>query len=709
MSSLIFALDIGTRAVVGTILQEIEGKHHVLDLLSIEHEERAMIDGQIHNISDVADVIIKIKTQLEEKHGPLKQVSVAAAGRALITEESTLSIDLTQHTIASTEDMHRFELTAVQQAQQNVLSKNKHRQRDSYYCVGYSVLHYTLDNQKIGNLIDQTGKTATIHIIATFLPQVVVESLLAALQRAELEMTALTLEPIAAIHVLVPPSMRKLNIALVDIGAGTSDIAIADENTIIAYGMVPLAGDEVTDALSQEYLIDFPVAETIKRQLHDHETIEIEDILGFTQQISAANVRSQIDSTIEKIAGAIAAEMMRLNREQAPKAVILIGGGSLTPGLSSKLSQALHLPDMRVGIRGLEALNQVTVPKDLGQSPELVTPIGIAIAAEHAPLHYMTVTVNGQHVRLFELSEVTVGDAVIASNFSIDQMIGKPGRGITITLDGEMRLVPGEMGQSSTIYVNGQKATMKDTIKGEDQINIEGGIHGTDANPILKDVLDGPLSIQATINDQPIFLEPKFYINGKESDLKTQIQDRDIVETVYPNSLQQILSNDPELISEKTFTLSIDHKPIHLNKWKTRFYIGESPINLTYRLQDGDKITVEKPNLPNVEEIAEELELPLFQKMTVFFNGKTIQIKKPAYQVIKNGKTVSYQSIIEHDDHIELQLLSNNHIVFSDVFAFTNYELPKITMGTYRLLRNEMPIQLNDVIFHNDQLEIIFD
>ena len=91
------------------------------------------------------------------------------------------------------------------------------------------------------------------------------ESLLSALKRANLEMEALTLEPIAAINVLIPPTMRRLNVALVDIGAGTSDIAITDYGTVVAYGMVPNAGDEITEALSDLYLLDFHQAEKAKR------------------------------------------------------------------------------------------------------------------------------------------------------------------------------------------------------------------------------------------------------------------------------------------------------------------------------------------------------------------------------------------------------------------------------------------------------------
>lgn len=708
MSTVIFALDIGTRSVVGTILQEIDGKHEVLDLISIEHDQRAMIDGQIHNISDVAQVIKNIKTELEEKHGPLKEVSVAAAGRALITRESTLTIDLEQNTISSIEDLHRFELAAVQQAQQELLLETDKNKDGLYYCVGYSVLHYTLDKQKIGDLIDQTGRVAEIHVIATFLPQVVVESLLAALQRAELEMTALTLEPIAAIHVLVPPSMRKLNIALVDIGAGTSDIAIADDNTITAYGMVPLAGDEVTDAISQSYLVDFPIAENIKRQLTTEETIEIEDILGFIQQMPVEDINEQIDGTIEKIAQSIAAEIMRLNRQQAPKAVILVGGGSLTPALSQKISEALSLPEMRVGIRGLEALNNVIVSKDLGHSPELVTPIGIAIAAQKAPLQYMSVRINKKNVRLFDLKEVTVGDALIAANFSIDQMIGRPGRGMTITFDGKTVAIPGEVGRSATLRVNGKQVTIKHKIKNQDEIEILGGVAGADAKPTLEDLTSGITSIQATLNHEPISLQPTFLINGKESYEDIEIQDRDVIDIAYDRSLQYLLSKKQYEWKDELFTLTIDKKPMRLKQWETQFYVDDMAIRPNYQLQDGDNIIIQIPELPTLEEISQALEIPFFQRIAVFFNNQPIQIEKPHYKIYINGDAASHSSTIQHGDEISLETLHNHKIVFSDVFAFTNYKLPSDVTGSYSLLRNGAPIQLNDEIFHNDRLEIKF-
>ena len=78
-----------------------------------------------------------------------------------------------------------------------------------------------------------------------------VDSLEAVLIEAGLEMRGLTLEPIAALEAVIPPTMRHLNLTLVDIGAGTSDIAFTGDGTVRAFAMVPQAGDAVTEAVSR--------------------------------------------------------------------------------------------------------------------------------------------------------------------------------------------------------------------------------------------------------------------------------------------------------------------------------------------------------------------------------------------------------------------------------------------------------------------------
>lgn len=210
MKKHIFALDIGTRSVTGIILKKVKNQFELVDYCMKEHQARSMHDGQIHDVKEVSHVIKLVKQTLEDKHGPLHHVCVAAAGRSLKAIRASTEFALEHRPIISEETIKHLELSAVNQAQKKLLSKEDIITPANYYCVGYSVLYYKLDGETIGSLIEQKGEFATVEVIATFLPKVVVESLIAALKHAELKMQSLTLEPIAAIHLLVPESMRRL-------------------------------------------------------------------------------------------------------------------------------------------------------------------------------------------------------------------------------------------------------------------------------------------------------------------------------------------------------------------------------------------------------------------------------------------------------------------------------------------------------------------
>src|SRR5699024_11206730 len=224
----------------------------------------------------------------------------------------------------------------------------------------YSVLHYYIDDERIGSLIDQSGKEAGVEIITTFLPKVVIESLLAALERADLNMKALTLEPIAAIHVLVPQSMRRLNVALIDI--------------------------------SDAYLLDFKEAERVKQQVINEKSSIAHDILGLETEVTYEALVEQISHQIERLSQLLGEEVLKLNAN-VPQAVMLIGGGSMTPNIADQLAAYLNLPKNRVAIRGIDGVS--VLDKDnqhvLPNGPDFVTPIGIAISATENPLHYTNV------------------------------------------------------------------------------------------------------------------------------------------------------------------------------------------------------------------------------------------------------------------------------------------------------------------------------
>lgn len=709
LSSKIFALDIGTRSVVGIILEEENQQYRVVDILMKEHKERAMIDGQIHNVLYVAELIKELKSELEKKHGPLTKVNVAAAGRALKTEQALVTINIKNRPIFTQEDINRLELQAVQQAQVQLIQRHEKDEKNHFYCVGYSVLYYKLDGQEIGSLLDQQGNEATVEVIATFLPRVVIESLFAALKRADLEMEALTLEPIAAINVLIPPTMRRLNVALVDIGAGTSDIAITNNNTIVAYGMVPTAGDEITESLCDQYLLDFPVAESIKRKLHTEEMITIQDILGFEQEIPSVEIVQSIEPSIKQLATAIGNEILRLNNQIPPKAVMLIGGGSLTPKLPEELCKILQLPANRVAVRDISAIQNLIKDETIEVRPDLVTPIGIAIAAKKSPIQYMSVKVNDQVVRLFETKEMTVSDAFLAAKISAKHLYGKPGQGISITINDRDIFIPGEHGSPATILVNGQEASTKSKIQDGDEITIIPGEDGKDAHVTIRDIIDQASTKKINFNEQTYFVEPIVKLNGERASLDTPIKDRDQIIFEPIETVQDFLEhiNRHDVIQFQTFLVKVDGQPVYLQKYSGTFLLNGKPAKLTYPIQDGDVLTIQTPTtMPTVRVVLDQLDIALEDSITVTFQNEPLQLKKTKYEVLMNGVVVQPTTIVYNGASLQLVNKDGSPWIFQDVFKFSNWQMPPDFRGQFIILRNGNPSSFDTEIFGGDILEI---
>ncbi|SOC36617.1 pilus assembly protein PilM [Ureibacillus acetophenoni] len=710
MSSKLFALDIGTRSVVGIILEEQNNNFHVADIYMKEHKERAMVDGQIHNVLYVAELIHTVKTELEKKHGPLTKVSVAAAGRALKTEQASVTINIKNRPIFTEEDINRLELQAVQQAQAQLIQHEVENEINHYYCVGYSVLFYKLDGEEIGSLVDQQGDEATVEVIATFLPRVVVESLIAALKRANLEMEALTLEPIAAINVLIPSSMRRLNVALVDIGAGTSDIAITDGGTIVAYGMVPVAGDEITEALSDHYLLDFPVAENTKRQLTSESTIFIEDILGFDQEVPREEVLDAIQPSIQHLAQSIGQEILRLNNQRSPKAVMLVGGGSLTPNVTTELCKVLQLPENRVAVRGLDAIQNLTKSDSISNSPELITPIGIAIAAKLAPIQYMTVTVNDTTVRLFEMKDMTVTDAFLAANIQAKQLYGKPGKGISITINGQDIFVPGEHGSLATIYVNGEVATTKTVIRNGDRIELVDGKNGQDATAKVQDLVDSALIKKIKLQGKPFTVQPKVLLNGLPTTLDRNLKDRDVLVINTIDTIENLLNlYNKKLINQlQPFVVYVEGKPLYLPEFTAKLYINGKPGKLQYPFYDGYTVSVEESSLPTIQNIADKLSIVLEDRITVIFQDEELLLKRTIYEAHVNGTVYQSSATIFSGASVEFkQKEQKQKWIFQDVFRFSNWQLPSDFKGQFTILRNGQSATFDTEIFGGDHLQIL--
>lgn len=159
MENYVFALDIGTRSVVGILLKNTNDKVEFVDLECVEHQERAMLNGQIHNAPLVSKVIKKVKTNLEERNNIiLSKTSVAAAGRTLVTKKEFIEEEFSEEKFVSKEDITRLKLKCVHKAQQQLKNNAIENEYNNYYSVGYSVIRNFLDDVELGNLEGQKGK-----------------------------------------------------------------------------------------------------------------------------------------------------------------------------------------------------------------------------------------------------------------------------------------------------------------------------------------------------------------------------------------------------------------------------------------------------------------------------------------------------------------------------------------------------------------------
>lgn len=706
----IFALDIGTRSVVGLLVEpDASGKFRLLGYEREEHIERSMLDGQIHDVVAVADVISRVKQRLEQKlNVKLTHVAVAAAGRSLHTQRMETARDITGAGQITRNDIIALELTAVQQAQHILAEQNKANDFTQYYCVGYSVVNYVLDGQIIGSLIDQRGHEAKVDVIATFLPRVVVDSLVAALKRAGLEMLALTLEPIAAINVLVPSTMRRLNVALVDIGAGTSDIAITGEGTVSAYGMVPTAGDEITDALSQAYLLDFNVAEELKRRLSSEEEVVFSDILGMEYQCTSAEVIEKIDADIQHLASLISERILALNGK-APQAVMLIGGGSLTPNLTQKVAELLELPAARVAVRGTEAIQTFTDKNELS-GPEFVTPLGIAVAAQLHPIKYLTVYLNDEPVRVFDLKEMTVGDVLLYAGIDLKRLHGRPGLAMTVHINGRMRIIPGAHGSAPTLLLNGEETQLDTPVQPEDRITFRAGKDGEAASARPIDLADNVDTLDVTLNDTPLSLSPFVMINGERAEWTTPLNDRDEVTIHLPHTLRDVLSAANQLQAEMDIqkaAFTINGRSMTYAYCPYTFIVNGESVTLDDPIHRGDRIMFDRQavRLPSIQEMLPTEEITELAT-TITFNGKVIRIPSSETEVLMDGERVEMSEPIHAGAEIIVKVRFKREPVFSDAFRYVDDNLHASDPGkTLVTTINGEPASFQDPVRTGDVLE----
>lgn len=603
----VFGLDIGTRNVVGTVGYKEGNEFVVVAQYIMQHETRAMIDGQIHDIGRVGSVIRTVKEELEKQiECPLTEVCIAAAGRVLKTVTTNVEYEYPEETVVTREDIHTLDLLGIEKAQSILKEKNDTRYK--FYCVGYSVVKYYLNEEVYSNIEGHKAEVISEDIIVTFLPEDVVDGLYSAVAQAGLDVANMTLEPIAAIDVAIPETFRMLNIALVDVGAGTSDISVTKDGSIIAYGMIPLAGDELTELIVQHYLVDFQTAERIKLASTTGEMITYKDIMMIEHSIPAKEVWELVEPVTDKMTTAVAEKIKELNGGQSVSATFVVGGGGKIHGFTEMLADKLGLPQERVALRGEEVLQEVTFEQpDIEKDPLIVTPIGICLNYYDQKNSFIMVHLNGERIKMYDNSKLLIMDAALQAGVANEDLFPKRGKEVNYTVNGVAKVERGLQGESAVITMNGKPAGINTRLEPNSEIEICPSTAGADAMITIEQLEEYHTStITFIVNGRKIVCPRFVEVNGKLEPASYLIKEGDEIETRAYYTVEQIAEfMDVEIDTEKE--IIVNNRVVDQNYLVYENFNIEWTI-LSFRTHVSD--TIEEMTAEGIEETADTAEAP---------------------------------------------------------------------------------------------------
>ena len=693
---IVFGLDIGTRSVVGTVGYKTGDTFHVLAQKVKEHETRSMLDGQIHDIDQVSVTIAAVKKALEEEVGrELNEVCIAAAGRVLKTITTSAQLQFDTDTVVDAEHIYTLEMLGLEKAYEEFQEQNDSDMK--FYSVGYTVVKYFLNNYPITSLEKHKAKTIGVELIATFLPDEVVDGLYRAVELAGLVVANLTLEPIAAMHAAVPVMYRMLNIALVDVGAGTSDISVTKDGSIVAYGMIPSAGDEFTDRIAQQTLTDYIEAEKIKIASGKQAVIKYKDIMGLQQQIKPADVLACVEDVMKDMTKEIADKIRELNGGKSVSAVFVVGGGGKIKGFTEHLAKELGISKDRVALRGSEVLKEIDYQFEHAKKDSLfVTPIGICLNFYDQRNNFIFVNFNGHRVKLYDNGHLTVADAALQDGFPNDGLFPKRGKELHFSVNGKPHMVRGELGEPAVIKIGTKEVSINAPIQAGDKITVKESTAGAAAAVDIKQLPEYDSTITVVVNDQKVLL-PKFaMVNGELQSEFYAVAEGDAIEMCNYYTVKQI-SDFMDVIIKKDMNIYVNNKRANLD---TKVYDNFAVI-----------WTMEELSLSDVEKDKESIE-------TVSDKGDEAAPDTGMAKEGEDGQETTEADEAEKSPADGIDVVVNEKIVhlrgkdsfiFVDVFDYIDFDLSKPQGKSVATLLNGKNAQYTEQLKTGDKLDIYWE
>jgi len=233
-----------------------------------------------------------------------------------------------------------------------------------------------------------------VHIITGAVTSA--QNIVKCVNKAGLEMMDIILQPLASSEAVLTPEEKDLGVMVVDIGGGTTDMAIFVEGAVRHTAVLPIGGNHITNDIAIGLRTPPLEAEKLKIRygcaltdmVKENETIEVPSVGGRAPRIMSRQLLSEIiEPRAEEIFTLVAAEIEKAGfAEKIPSGVVLTGGSSLTPGMVDLCEQILNL-STRIG-----------TPSNMGglidivRSPMYATGVGLLIYAYQSQASKMAVS-----------------------------------------------------------------------------------------------------------------------------------------------------------------------------------------------------------------------------------------------------------------------------------------------------------------------------
>ncbi|NSW44763.1 MAG: cell division protein FtsA [Bacteroidales bacterium] len=375
-NNIISVIDIGTTKIVALIgKREANGTFTILGKGHVQ--SKGVTRGNVLNIIDTSNSI-KEAVDIAEKAAGMKMTSVyvGIAGQNIACFVNSDQL----YRNKSDEIITKQELDQFIKSQENV-SLDAGRQ-----IVQIIPKQFNIDGEIVENPIGCIGKRleAQFHIITALSNNI--NSIKRCIEHANLKLKKIFLEPIASARAVLYPEELEAGVAMIDIGGGTSDLAIYQKNMLIHTGVIPFGGNAVTLDLEKIFGLTNKDAENLKVKFgkaipeeSDKEELVIikSNIEGREKkEIDLYTLSNIIKARIEEIFGFINQQIALVNTQKQIKlGIVLTGGGALLKNLP-QLASFLTTFENRIGIP-LIHINELS--KDSMNNPQYATAIGLLI------------------------------------------------------------------------------------------------------------------------------------------------------------------------------------------------------------------------------------------------------------------------------------------------------------------------------------------